>query len=249
MFFAALLLLGAVFNLVQSVPVEVQNIPTQHCLSSLQLNAEVVSVFREYYDVNCPYGATTSVLCEFAFETKQQVSVEKENVSGQNSVRAKREIPLFPSGDSVYLNVYNLLVSHPLVRALKCIEPEFDSDALYQTSISYRGDEYYYGIDGVVRVPDGKSSFGSVRERMILGNLNLTRHEMQQHIDTLVELGDFTAEYYNLFTFNCNSFTDEFSLVFFDSPIDPSYQQTFTKLANSPLGSWIKWYQSKLKFE
>ena len=83
--------------------------------------------------------------CRFA-STNQ---TSQEVIDGQRLVQTKLEISPESSFDPenqslenpelVYLNVYNLFEVHPFIRMLKFLEPHFDLDSLYHSSISYRG--------------------------------------------------------------------------------------------------------------
>lgn len=252
----AALFICVIFGPVQSVPMSagLRNVKAWLCLKSLNYTAETMGFLNDYYEANCFDGPKTSAMCDLVYYVKERFPFEKDTVSyfPQN-----REIPSFsdsstsaynPDGYPLILNAYNLLEIHPFVKVLKCVEPNFDSDTLYHTSISYREDEYHYGADGVVRVPDGQSSFGSIREQVLLRYTNKPRDEMRDFVRTTTKLYEFTPKKYDLFSFNCHNFTNEVSLVLSNKPIDPSYQRTITKLADSPLGGWIELYQDKLKF-
>ena len=256
------LFICAVFGPVQSVPVSdwMRSAETQHCLDSLRLTAKTVQFLGELYNKTCSSeGAETSTICEFAWKTMQKYPAASDAVSALSESLQADEVPSFsdssdssdvysPAGYPVFLNVYNLFETHPFIKVLKCVEPNFDSDTLYHTSISYRGEEFYYGFDGISTVRDGKSSFGSERTPVFLGFEHMSRGEMRQFVHTLSKLARFTPKKYNLFTHNCNVFTKEASWFLFHKQIDPSYQQTVTKLANTPLGRFINLFQSKLRF-
>lgn len=251
----------------QSVPISEanQNLMMQGCLSSVNFTVETDDYLVEYFK-RCDRGRLTSVLCEYGFEAREraekrakeqakEVPTETKPVSAVANLFKPRyttsnilsHIPK-DGNSTVYLNVYNLFQTHPILALQRCVESYFDSDALYHTSISYDGDEFYYGFDGVNTVPDGKSSFGSDRARYEIGSENLTRQEMQEHIETLADIAGYNSANYDLFTFNCNTFTNHFSLIFFGKPIHPEFQRTVTKLANTPLGTVIKTLQPMLRF-
>lgn len=242
------LFLYVVIDLVQSVPFsdELRNAYTHRCLTSVNFKPEAVPFLLEYYTANCREGAKSSVMCEFASKNK--------DASLQNSiVRPKHDgaygISIDDGNKTAYLNVYNLFTSHPVINILRCIEPQFDSDAFYHTSITYDDTEYYYGFGGISQVSDGKSSFGAIRKQIPLGLLDLSSEEMELHVKAIGDLAKYTRENYRLFTYNCNTFSNKISLVLFDVPIDPTYQQSVTKLADTPLGHWINVYQSYLNFD
>ena len=251
----AVLFVCAVFGSVQSVPMsaELRNVETWRCLNSLNLTAESVDFLKEYYGANCNNGPQTSV-CKFALKTFQsfRMSAEKDTVSGHPSQKSETPSTISDGNQTFYsnasLNVYNLFEIHPFIKLLRCVEPDVNLKALYFTSISYRGNEYYYGRDGISKVPDGQSSFGSTRKQVLLDSFSVK--EMKEYIENLAE-NEFTPKKYDLFTNNCNSFTNTFASIAiyghrYASPY--SYQETVTELAQSPLGGWVMLYQDKLKF-
>lgn len=236
----AALFICAMLGAVQSLSTW-YDMKTQRCLSSLSLNIETAYFLRAFHRAYCTNE--TSVVCKFASEARAEFRTEKEVVSGPNWLQRS----------PVYLNVYNAFKTHPFFSFLRCIKSGFgfyfDSKVLYHTSISYEDDEYYYGVNGVLRVPDGESSFGSTRKQFVVGLLNFTREEMNSKIEMLAKINDFTPEKYYPFTFNCNSFTDKLTKVFFDNPIPLYLQQSV--MENSfwhGLDDLIYEYQSKMRF-
>ena len=251
----------AVFGSVQSVPMsaELRNMETWSCLNSQNLTAETVDFLSEYHKANCNNGPQTSVVCKFALKTIQSFKIPAEkNVSTHPQ---KTAIPSSFSSipddnqtlSEVHLYVYNLFEIHPFIKLLRCLEPDFNLDALYFTSISFGGKEYYYGPDGISTVPDGESSFGKIRERHILAALprveylNLPVKTIRERIETWAK-NEFAPEEYNLFTNNCNSFTNKLTNDLLYSQIVSFFQKSVTELAKSPLGGWVMRYQDKLKF-
>lgn len=136
----------------------------------------------------------------------------------------------------VHLLVYDL--SHGMARQMSMGMLGFQLDAIYHTSILIEGLEYVYQQEIRVVHPGAFSGFGAPIEKIHLGQTQLP-HEVI--IDYLNSVRDrYTPQAYNLFTHNCNNFTNEFSNFLLGKGIPSHIVSMPQAVLSTPFGAMLE---------
>ncbi|PWN29054.1 DUF862-domain-containing protein [Jaminaea rosea] len=115
-------------------------------------------------------------------------------------------------------------------------------EAVWHTSIVAHGQEVFFGGgEGISITAPGRSHHGNPVQVTQLGQTEIDKETFQMLIDDLRER--FTASSYNLFNYNCNNFSDEFSKILIGSGIPQhilnmpaDFQTALRNMSNRPQG-------------
>ncbi|KAL5329038.1 hypothetical protein ACEPPN_002547 [Leptodophora sp. 'Broadleaf-Isolate-01'] len=131
----------------------------------------------------------------------------------------------------VQLYVYDL--SNGLARQLSAAFIGIQIDAVYHTSIVMEGIEYVY--DGGIRTADpGRTHLGSPMQVLELGTTNLPMDVIVEYLESLREI--YTEEAYDLWSHNCNNFSNDFSTFLIGHGIPEHIANLPQTVLNTPLG-------------
>ncbi|TQV91092.1 thioredoxin [Cordyceps javanica] len=136
-----------------------------------------------------------------------------------------------PVGMDVHLLVYDL--SRGLAKDLSLGILGFQLDAVYHTSIELRGVEFVYD-GGILEIVPGSSHLGRPMQRLQLGTTLLPMDVIRDYISSVKSI--FTREAYDLFTHNCNNFTDSFSNFLLGKGIPEHITSMPQAVLDSPMG-------------
>lgn len=214
------------------------------CLKSVKITNDVL-LFLNAIHVSCSLDSqrtSSDPLCKFAAD---HAAVEPVDLEEPISDPESEKIFDFarssqPTSTPVYLNIYNLLDTNPIVKLLSCVKPVDHLNGLFHTSISFMEKEYYYGTKGLTIEPDRMTSFGPKRFQKILGYENCTSDTFQSYAEVIAIGNHFTSQNYHLFDHNCNDFTNQASLALYDKPIPAEIKKSVDLVANSTLGTLIR---------
>jgi hypothetical protein len=148
----------------------------------------------------------------------------------------------------VYLYVYDL--SFGLVKKVSKKILGKQIDGIWHTSIVAFGTEYWFAMNGF---NEKRPSPIEPNEKIYLGYTELTKLEFHNILEKQIEDGSFEFGDYNLFTHNCNSFSNDLSIKLFEKP-NPAYimdlpKTAITDLMNAPVIGhlFIKLYKKWLE--
>lgn len=178
------------------------------------------------------------ILCEYATKvTKDYESLPVHRSPAKPAfayLRRPKEEP--PEPEPVYLNVYDLEKMHPVYQFLKCVYFHYKRLPLYQSSISFRGTEYFYGPQGLAMGSDGRTSFGEPNPRLLLGYETVSVDEFEQMLPTSTNGTTFVPKNYRFFEFNSNSWTNATLLTLYGHPIPSYIEQSTSKVNGTEMG-------------
>ncbi|XMA15469.1 hypothetical protein WAI453_008260 [Rhynchosporium graminicola] len=106
-------------------------------------------------------------------------------------------------------------------------------DAIYHTSIVMDGIEYVYD-GGIKTVKPGETHLGPPKEMLELGITNLPVDVIMDYLESL--RGIYTGEAYDLFSHNCNNFSNDFSTFLIGQGIPEHITNLPQTVLNSPIG-------------
>ncbi|KAI9051335.1 hypothetical protein LZ554_004382 [Drepanopeziza brunnea f. sp. 'monogermtubi'] len=131
----------------------------------------------------------------------------------------------------VQLYVYDL--SNGLARHFSHAFIGTQIDAVYHTSIILEGIEYAY--DGGIRTADpGRTHLGPPMQILDLGTTNLPMDVIMEYLESLRDI--FTAEAYDLWSHNCNNFSNDFATFLLGQGIPEHITNLPQSVLNTPLG-------------
>ncbi|KAL2075638.1 hypothetical protein VTL71DRAFT_581 [Oculimacula yallundae] len=131
----------------------------------------------------------------------------------------------------VQLYVYDL--SNGLARQISAAFIGVQIDAVYHTSIVMDGLEYVY--DGGIRTAKpGETHLGRPMEILELGITNLPMDVIMEYLESLREI--YTEEAYDLWSHNCNNFSNDFSTFLIGHGIPDHIANLPQTVLNTPLG-------------
>lgn len=162
------------------------------------------------------------ILCKFATKATQDYGSLEIHRLPAKPLFAYQKSPTEEPTAPVYLNVYDLEKMHPVYQFFKCVYWHYMRRPLYQSSISFRGTEYYFGPRGLSMWHDGRTSFGEPNPRLLLTYENMTVAEFEQMLPTSANGIEFVAKNYRFLEFDSNAWTNETLLILYGQPI-PSY--------------------------
>lgn len=135
----------------------------------------------------------------------------------------------------VQLYIYDL--SKGLARNISSSLLGISVDAIYHTSIVLQGVEYVYD-GGIKRVNPGRTHLGMPMEIKQLGTTSLPMDVIQDYLESIRPI--YTSQAYDLWTHNCNNFSNDFSTFLTGNGI-PQHILTLPDIvANSPFGRMIR---------
>lgn len=222
-----------------------KNWEIEACLKTLRITSALSKLLTSFYSTYCENDASNvnSTGCIFANRHKNDEDEEDNKKDKQDDNRLKkRDTSIIPAfNEVVYLNFYNLFETHPSLKFLKCIDPTFTLNEIYHTSISYKKMEFYYGFGGLQIRPDSKTVFGRNREQIPMDKKQCSVNYFVELMKAIARLGDYTAENYNLFENNCNSFTGKvIEVLKFNVPRHKFAQDTVLQASKTTFGQLLK---------
>ncbi|CAL3966620.1 hypothetical protein PZA11_003214 [Diplocarpon coronariae] len=131
----------------------------------------------------------------------------------------------------VSLYVYDL--SNGLARQISSALLGTQIDAVYHTAIVMEGVEYVY--DGGIRTAEpGRTHLGKPMQILDLGTTNLPMDVIMEYLDSLREI--FTEEAYDLWSHNCNNFTNDFATFLLGQGIPEHITNLPQAVLDTPMG-------------
>ncbi|KAI4272545.1 MAG: hypothetical protein LQ337_005239 [Flavoplaca oasis] len=110
-------------------------------------------------------------------------------------------------------------------------------DAVYHTALVFGGIEYFFGA-GVQQTYPGATHHGRPMEIIPLGKTDLPLEIVLEYLDSLKEV--YTTESYDLFTHNCNNFTNDFAMFLLGKGIPEHITSLPQTVLNTPFGQMLK---------
>ncbi|KAL8678684.1 MAG: hypothetical protein Q9186_004999 [Xanthomendoza sp. 1 TL-2023] len=110
-------------------------------------------------------------------------------------------------------------------------------DAVYHTALVFGGIEYFFGA-GVQQTYPGATHHGRPMEIISLGRTDLPLEIILEYLDSLKEI--YTMESYDLFTHNCNNFTNDFAMFLLGKGIPDHITSLPQTVLNTPFGQMLK---------
>jgi hypothetical protein len=138
------------------------------------------------------------------------------------------------TGERVQLYVYDL--SQGLAKQLSPILLNKQIDGIWHTSVVVGGCEYYYG-GGINQATPGQTPFGPPLYMEELGETHIPKEIRDEYLEEMTS--KYTAASYNLFTNNCNNFSDEFATFLTGRGIPAHITGLPQEVLATPLGQMI----------
>ncbi|KAL9012577.1 MAG: hypothetical protein Q9173_002659 [Seirophora scorigena] len=135
----------------------------------------------------------------------------------------------------VELYVYDL--SQGLARQMSQSFLGVQIDAVYHTALVFGGIEYFFGA-GIQQTYPGATHHGRPMEVIPLGKTDLPMEIILDYLDSLRQV--YTVESYNLFTHNCNNFTNDFAMFLLGMGIPNHITSLPQTVLNTPFGQILK---------
>ncbi|KAH8812058.1 PPPDE putative peptidase domain-containing protein [Xylogone sp. PMI_703] len=135
----------------------------------------------------------------------------------------------------VQLYVYDL--SGGIARVASASLLGIQIDAVYHTSIVMEGIEYVYD-GGIKTIAPGSSHLGRPMQIIRLGKTDLPMDVILEYLDSLKEI--FTAEAYDLWTHNCNNFSNDFATFLLGKGIPDHITNLPETVLNTPFGQMLQ---------
>ncbi|KAF2703509.1 DUF862-domain-containing protein [Pleomassaria siparia CBS 279.74] len=135
----------------------------------------------------------------------------------------------------VQLYVYDL--SKGLARTMSMQFLGRQIDAVYHTSLVFDGIEYLYG-QGVQTCAAGSTHHGKPMEVVPMGRTDLPMEIILEYLESLKEV--YTAEAYDLFTHNCNNFTNDFAMFLVGNGIPAHITSLPQTVLDTPFGQMLR---------
>ncbi|KAL8685383.1 MAG: hypothetical protein Q9218_007794, partial [Villophora microphyllina] len=110
-------------------------------------------------------------------------------------------------------------------------------DAVYHTALVLGGIEYFFGA-GIQQTYPGATHHGRPMEIVPLGKTDLPIEVILEYLDSL--RGIYTMESYDLFTHNCNNFTNDFAMFMLGKGIPDRITSLPQTVLNTPFGQMLK---------
>lgn len=145
------------------------------------------------------------------------------------------QIPSSPPLYNVILRLYDL--SNGLAKQLSMSLFKIDIDAIWHTSVEIHGTEYYYQ-EGIKAVEPGNTHYGSPIRTMNYGTTEVSHDDLKEFLESIQH--KYTHAMYNLFTNNCNHFSDDVLLFLVQRNV-PKYVSDLPGLVlgNPGFKAWI----------
>ncbi|KAI3403575.1 hypothetical protein KGF56_003620 [Candida oxycetoniae] len=148
------------------------------------------------------------------------------------------------SQDASKIQVYVYDLSHGLARQLSPVILGFQIDAIYHTSVVVRGKEYYLD-QGIQTIPVNSVAhpkYGQPIEIIEVGETFVDDSILQEFINDLNNHDElkYHAMKYDLFTNNCNHFTNTLIEFLCDSQLEERILKLPDLVLNSPAGQMLK---------
>ncbi|KAL8705439.1 MAG: hypothetical protein Q9201_001463 [Fulgogasparrea decipioides] len=110
-------------------------------------------------------------------------------------------------------------------------------DAVYHTALVFGGIEYFFGA-GIQQTYPGATHHGRPMEIVPLGRTDLPMEIILEYLDSLRQI--YTVESYDLFTHNCNNFTNDFAMFLLGKGIPDRITSLPQTVLNTPFGQMLK---------
>lgn len=135
----------------------------------------------------------------------------------------------------VLLYVYDL--SHGLARQMSMQYLGIQIDAVYHTSVVLNNIEYYYGAGIQMGMP-GMTHHGRPMQVVNLGKTSLPLDLIESYLESIRDM--YRPESYDLFTHNCNNFTDDFAQFLTGNSIPSHITNLPRQVLDTPLGMMLR---------
>jgi len=135
----------------------------------------------------------------------------------------------------VQLYVYDL--SKGLARTASAALLGIQIDAVYHTSIVLEGIEYVYD-GGIKSVQPGMTHLGKPMQIIGLGQTNLPMDVIMEYLDSLRNI--YTAEAYDLWSHNCNNFSNDFATFLLGKGIPDHITNLPQTVLDTPFGRMMQ---------
>ncbi|KAI5151991.1 desumoylating isopeptidase 1 [Enteropsectra breve] len=142
---------------------------------------------------------------KIAYEKIEGVKIKEDN--GQVTGAQLQHLNVDCDGKTeVFLRIYDL--SGGMARAMSQQLLGFKIDGVWHTSIEIFGKEYYFQ-QGLISKAAGTTNYGPVIERISMGHTECKQADLDDFFE--VSKGIWSPESYDLFTNNCNNFSEYLS--------------------------------------
>ncbi|KAK4998759.1 hypothetical protein LTR66_002059 [Elasticomyces elasticus] len=135
----------------------------------------------------------------------------------------------------VQLFVYDL--SKGMARQMSLPLLGIQIDAVYHTSLVFGGVEYFFGY-GMQRCFPGSTHHGRPMDIIPLGRTELPEDVISEYLESLRQI--YTPESYDLFTHNCNNFTNELAMFLVGKGIPEHITNLPQTVLNTPFGQMLR---------
>ncbi|EIE22536.1 DUF862-domain-containing protein [Coccomyxa subellipsoidea C-169] len=107
---------------------------------------------------------------------------------------------------------------------------------IWHTSVVVGGFEYFYG-GGVQKALAGSTPYGHPVEIVNLGHTQIPQEVLNDYVNELSQV--FTPQAYNLFTNNCNNFSNELATFLTGQPIPEHITSLPSEVLSTPMGRML----------
>lgn len=135
----------------------------------------------------------------------------------------------------VQLYVYDL--SGGIARSMSAAFLGVQIDAIYHTSVVMEGVEYVYD-GGIKTVRPGSTHLGHPMQVLDLGTTGLPMDVIMEYLDSMREI--FTPEAYDLWSHNCNNFSNDFATFLLGKGIPEHITNLPQTVLDTPFGRMIQ---------
>ena len=110
-------------------------------------------------------------------------------------------------------------------------------DAVYHTSLVFNNIEYLFGR-GIQTCYPGRTHHGQPMEIIPMGATHLPMETIMDYLDSLKDI--YTPESYDLFSHNCNNFTNDFGMFLVGKGIPDHITNLPRRILDTPFGQMLK---------
>jgi len=143
----------------------------------------------------------------------------------------------------VHLYIYDM--SKGMAKTISQSLLGFQIPGLWHTAIVVHGREYFFGGMGIQHCPPMTTMLGEPDETKLLGRTEITKPLFEDYLQSLAD-DTYHASKYDIFKQNCNNFSNELALFLTGKEIPPHILSLPDDILNSPIGSFIRTFMSRV---
>ncbi|KAL8971742.1 MAG: hypothetical protein Q9197_003116 [Variospora fuerteventurae] len=194
-------------------------------------------------DMNLKRRDTIAIIDAFRLKTYEEgylckylaASGPSGDLTAETAETAETRLRLPLKAMEVELYVYDL--SQGLARQMSQNFLGVQIDAVYHTALVFGGIEYFFGA-GIQQTYPGATHHGRPMEVIPLGKTDLPMEIILEYLDSLRQV--YTVDSYDLFTHNCNNFTNDFAMFLLGKGIPDHITSLPQTVLNTPFGQMLK---------